>query len=720
MKLIETIYSAILNSYSQLFFSKNKWFAIFLALSTFINWKIGIAGFICLVSAILSAIALGYKSQFIKDGTYTFNSLMTGMALAIYFEMNLSFVFLLLICGVLSLFISLWLLNWTSRRTLPLLSWTFIIVTWIAVLGASNFTSFQFIRLDAVKLSNSPLSGIIGSIDGWLNQQSIPGLVKIYFRSLGAIMFQYNTLAGVLIFIGLFIYSRIATLLSIIGFFIGFLFYNQFEGDFTQLIFSYIGFNFILTAIALGGFFIVPSWKSFLLVVLTIPIIALLISALSRFFTPFGLPIFSLPFCIMVTLVLIALSLREKVKNLIVVVHQQFSPEENHYKTELTAARFGHHTYFHLGLPVIGEWNISQGYDGDITHIGEWKHALDFDVRNPDNSTYKNSGSTLKDFNCYELPIIAPAAGYVVKVLNEIHENQVGEVNLDQNWGNTIIIKHEEGFYSKLSHLKIDTIKVKEGDYVNKGDVLAKLGNSGRSPEPHLHFQLQATPFIGSKTLPHPISYYLKENNGAYELKQFEIPKEGEKIRNITTSTTLTKALGFIPGQSLNWSFNNTKIEWNIHTDAYNKTYIHCKNTNAIAYFINNKNVFYFTDYFGDKNSALFDFYLGLQNTLLGVYDNVTVKDRIHLKFVTNKTTKFLHDIIAPFGHLLKGVYTSNLKAIDNSLTPNHIILSSTGQLKSLKKEQTLYQFECEFKNNKIVQFSIQRKGIQKLFICTD
>ena len=714
------IQKAILNSYSQLFFSQNKWFAILLAASTFINWKIGAAGLICLLSSIIIAVSLGHNKHYIEDGTYTFNSLMSGMALAIYFQPTLSFLFLLIICGGLSLFISLWLINWTSRRALPLLSWTFILVTWIAVLGASNFTAFKYISNDITQLSNSPLSGIIGEIDGWLNQLPMFDLLKIYLRSLGAIMFQYNTLAGILIFIGLLIYSRIATLLSILGFFIGFLFYNQFEGDFTQLIFSYIGFNFILTSIALGGFFVVPSWKSFLLVTLTIPIMALLISALSQFFTPFGLPLFSLPFCILVTLTLITLSLRVDPKKLFVVTNQQFSPEENHYKTILQNERFGNQSTFHLALPIMGEWHISQGYNGGITHLDEWQHALDFDIVNDDNSTYQNDGINLKDFNCYELPIIAPSPGYIVKVLDNIEENAVGDVNLNQNWGNTVIIKHAEGLYTKLSHLKINTIKVKEGDYVSKGDLIAKLGNSGRSPEPHLHFQLQTTPFIGSKTLPYPIAYYLKKDKKDYSLQQFNTPKQGDKIKNLTPISLLVKAFNFIPGQSFVWESNDKKYHWDVYTNALNQSYLYCKKTKSAAYFSNNGNVFYFNDFIGDKTSSLFYFYLGLQKTLLSYYKNIVLDDNIHIKYLTSPIVKAVHDIIAPFTHIIKCKYKSSYINSNDEISPTIITLKSEGRTQFMGKENLVFEFNCMIDTDKITSFSININGEKKHFLCSE
>jgi hypothetical protein len=51
-----------------------------------------------------------------------------------------------------------------------------------------------------------------------------------------------------------------------------------------ELSYGYIGFNFILTAIAIGGFFIVPSKYSFLWVILLTPIISFIITATSAFF----------------------------------------------------------------------------------------------------------------------------------------------------------------------------------------------------------------------------------------------------------------------------------------------------------------------------------------------------------------------------------------------------------------------------------------------------
>lgn len=58
-------------------------------------------------------------------------------------------------------------------------------------------------------------------------------------------------------------------------------------------------------------------------------------------------------------------------------------------------------------------------------------------------------------------------------------------------YGNYVIIQHDDGNYTLYGHLAQNSIKVTAGDVVDQGQVIAKLGNSGSSTGPHLHFEVR-------------------------------------------------------------------------------------------------------------------------------------------------------------------------------------------------------------------------------------
>jgi len=74
-------------------------------------------------------------------------------------------------------------------------------------------------------------------------------------------------------------------------------------------------------------------------------------------------------------------------------------------------------------------------------------------------------------------PIYAPADGVVV---------YAGKKRF---YGNFMLIRHGMGFETAYGHLH--SIKVKTGDYVKKGDLVALCGNTGRSTGPHLHYEIR-------------------------------------------------------------------------------------------------------------------------------------------------------------------------------------------------------------------------------------
>jgi murein DD-endopeptidase MepM/ murein hydrolase activator NlpD len=76
-------------------------------------------------------------------------------------------------------------------------------------------------------------------------------------------------------------------------------------------------------------------------------------------------------------------------------------------------------------------------------------------------------------------PVVATADGVVVKA--KFKEAGYG-------YGKHIIIKHDDHY--KTLYAQLSEMDVKEGDVVKKGQIIGKVGSSGQSTAPHLHYEV--------------------------------------------------------------------------------------------------------------------------------------------------------------------------------------------------------------------------------------
>ncbi|WP_127573390.1 M23 family metallopeptidase [Georgenia faecalis] len=60
--------------------------------------------------------------------------------------------------------------------------------------------------------------------------------------------------------------------------------------------------------------------------------------------------------------------------------------------------------------------------------------------------------------------------------------------------GNHVVVEHDDGTYAAYGHLRHGSAVVRPGEHVAAGQVLAQVGNTGNTSEPHLHVQLMDDP----------------------------------------------------------------------------------------------------------------------------------------------------------------------------------------------------------------------------------
>jgi len=74
-------------------------------------------------------------------------------------------------------------------------------------------------------------------------------------------------------------------------------------------------------------------------------------------------------------------------------------------------------------------------------------------------------------------PIVAPARGTVVSA------------GWQNAYGNCVVLNHGNSITTRYAHMQ--SFSVKEGQVVNRGDVIGAVGNTGRSTGPHLHYEVR-------------------------------------------------------------------------------------------------------------------------------------------------------------------------------------------------------------------------------------
>lgn len=101
----------------------------------------------------------------------------------------------------------------------------------------------------------------------------------------------------------------------------------------------------------------------------------------------------------------------------------------------------------------------------------------------------------------FRMPVVAPCSGKIIAAVDGLQDMRVPQVDQDHLAGNHVI-QRCRGLDVLLAHFKQGSVRVRTGQQIAAGTVIAAVGNSGATSEPHLHIHAQepgdrATPFAG-------------------------------------------------------------------------------------------------------------------------------------------------------------------------------------------------------------------------------
>ena len=210
-----------------------------------------------------------------------------------------------------------------------------------------------------------------------------------------------------------------------------------------------------------------------------------------------------------------------------------------------------HHTELHvLGPPVAGaDWVAADGpsNDQDNHHrrgvvildgrpVDSRRFAIDW-KQVKEGASFSGAPRDVHSYYSYGSSVLAVADGRVITARDGLPDNIPGHgesfhaavpITLETVAGNTITLDLGGGQFAYYMHLQPGSLRVTVGQRVRRGEVIALVGNSGSSFEPHLHFEVTTSAdTLTGEGLPYLLDEYDAVINGVAEHRRRELPTRG-------------------------------------------------------------------------------------------------------------------------------------------------------------------------------------------------
>ncbi len=179
-----------------------------------------------------------------------------------------------------------------------------------------------------------------------------------------------------------------------------------------------------------------------------------------------------------------------------------------------------------LGPPLIGNGYLAgDGCCDTIRHVrallplnGRFalaqRFAIDWEQIDDQNRLVKGDLGKVENYTIFGRDVIAVADGTVIDTRNDLPEQPPGKLPdnlpIDQADGNFVVLDIGNGAFALYAHMQPGSVKVARGAKVKYGDLLGKVGNTGNTSAPHLHFHVMDGPSpLLANGIPYVIDHFV-------------------------------------------------------------------------------------------------------------------------------------------------------------------------------------------------------------------
>jgi urea transporter len=294
------VIDTLLRGVGQVMFQNNPVTGLLFLVGIFVNSpKLGLFALLGVAVSTATAFLLRADPTLIRNGLFGFNGVLTGIGLAVFLQFDPLLIAYVAVGAAVSTIVMMALANALAGWDMPALTAPFVITTWLmlfAIYSFGHLVPTPLIAPVAVE-PGAPVQTALRSLPfGGAAGATLPNLANSVFTGAGQVMFQDNAWTGFIFLVAILVNSRVSAAFAFVGSILAMLTAMALGGSGVAIYHGLYGFNGVLTAIALGGLFLMLTWRSAVYALIGVIFTTVAFAGFSVLLSPIGMPALTAPF----------------------------------------------------------------------------------------------------------------------------------------------------------------------------------------------------------------------------------------------------------------------------------------------------------------------------------------------------------------------------------------------------------------------------------------